>query len=96
MGAPLKTPNGTIGVIVVQDYDNPNRYTERDRDFLALIGSQVALAIERKQAEKALRQSENRYSLASKATNDVIWEWEQETNQLFWNENALCRIWIRS
>ncbi len=58
MGAPLKTQNGTIGVIAVQDYENPNRYTERDKDFLALIGSQVALAIERRQAEESLRLSD--------------------------------------
>jgi PAS domain S-box-containing protein/putative nucleotidyltransferase with HDIG domain len=88
LGVPLKTQNGIIGVIAVQDYENPDRYTEGDKNFLALIGSQVALAIERKEAEEALRQSENRYSLASKATNDVIWEWDQETDQLFWNENA--------
>ncbi len=50
LGAPLKTRNRTIGVIVVQDYENLNRYTERDRDFLALIGSQIALAIERKKS----------------------------------------------
>jgi len=60
MGVPLKTQNGTIGVIAVQDYENPNRYTEHDKDFLALIGSQVALAIERKQAERKLREEQEK------------------------------------
>ena len=60
LGVPLKTPNGTIGVIVVQDYENPNRYSERDRDFLASIGSQVAIAIERMQTEKKLHEEQEK------------------------------------
>jgi PAS domain S-box-containing protein len=61
LGVPLKTSDRTIGVLVVQDYDNPNRYSERDRDFLASIAAQVAVAIERQRAEEALRASEERF-----------------------------------
>ncbi|HEX6034978.1 MAG TPA: PAS domain S-box protein, partial [Anaerolineales bacterium] len=43
---------------------------------------------ERKQAEEKLRRSENQYRLATKATNDVIWEWNPKTHQLVWSENA--------
>ena len=43
---------------------------------------------ERNHAEEKLRQSENRYRLATKATNDVIWEWDLLTDRLQWNENA--------
>jgi len=64
LGVPLKIPDGTIGVIAVQDYENPNRYTERDKDFLSSIAAQVALAIERKRAEELLRESEERFSSA--------------------------------
>jgi len=55
LGVPLKTSNGTIGVIVVQDYENVNRYIENDKNFLESIASQAALAIERKQTEESLR-----------------------------------------
>jgi PAS domain S-box-containing protein len=60
LGVPLKTPTETIGVIAVQDYENPTRYTERDKDFLASIAAQVALAIERKRAEESLRQEQEK------------------------------------
>ncbi|HKY53854.1 MAG TPA: PAS domain S-box protein, partial [Anaerolineales bacterium] len=42
----------------------------------------------RKQAEEALQESEIRYRLATLATNDVIWEWNSNTKQLTWTENA--------
>lgn len=61
LGAPLKTPTGTIGVIVVQDYYDQFRYSERDKEFLSFISAQIAVAIERKGAEQKL--SEARASL---------------------------------
>ena len=61
IGVPLKTRDDTIGVIVVQDYEREDLYTEDDKNFLAHIGAQVALAIERKQAEGALMVSEARF-----------------------------------
>ena len=54
LGVPLKTSGRTIGVMAVQDYQNDNRYSEHDKDFLESIATQVALAIERKKAEEAL------------------------------------------
>jgi len=50
LGVPLKTQNGVFGVIAVQDYENPNCYSERDKDFLAFISAQIALGIEHKYA----------------------------------------------
>jgi GAF domain-containing protein len=49
LGIPLKKANETMGVMVVQDYEQPHRYSEHDKDFLASIAGQVAMAIERKQ-----------------------------------------------
>ena len=45
----------------MQDYENYNRYSERDKEFLASIASQVALAINHRQAVEAVRESELRY-----------------------------------
>ncbi len=60
LGVPLHTPSETMGVLVIQNYEDEQAYTERDLEFLASVGGQIALAIERKQAEEALRASENR------------------------------------
>jgi PAS domain S-box-containing protein len=58
LGVPLRTPSGAIGVLVVQHYEEAGVYAERDVEFLTSAAGQVAVAIERRRAEVALRRSE--------------------------------------
>ena len=63
LGAPLRIGGRTIGVIAVQSYTEDVRFTEADRRLLTYVSSHVAEAIERKRAEEALRESEERFRL---------------------------------
>jgi PAS domain S-box-containing protein len=40
----------------------------------------------RKAAERALRESEERLRLVSRATNDAVWDWDLVTDELWWGE----------
>ncbi|MBK9391566.1 MAG: PAS domain S-box protein [Bacteroidetes bacterium] len=55
VGIPLKTPSKIIGVLVLQDYEHENVYTEKDVEFLESVGGQIAVAIERRQSEEAIK-----------------------------------------
>ncbi len=86
VGAPLKTSQGIIGVMAAQDYHNPNCYSEGDRDMLASIAGQVALVIERIQAEKELRLSEEKYRNLSQVLEQRV---QERTAEI---ENARSRL----
>jgi len=55
IGIPLQTPSKVIGVLVLQHYEKENVYSESDVNFLISIGSQIAIAIERKKAEEEIK-----------------------------------------
>ncbi len=55
LGVPLKVEKQVIGVIVVQSYDDPNLYTEKDIEILTFISEEIALAIKHKQADEQIR-----------------------------------------
>ena len=61
LGVPLKSGANTIGVLVVQSYNENLRFGERDREILKFVSQQLAAAIEHKRYEEALRHSEARY-----------------------------------
>jgi two-component system cell cycle sensor histidine kinase/response regulator CckA len=73
LGVPLRTPAATIGVLVVQHYENEFAYTERDLEFLASVGGQIALAIDRKRAEEKIRESEARLRVLVEQLPAVLW-----------------------
>ncbi len=47
---------------------------------------------ERQRAEDALRRSEERYALASRATGNAIWEWELSSGLVTWGEGAAVAL----
>ncbi len=44
---------------------------------------------ERRATEATLRETEQRYRLAAKATNDAIWDWDLATHRVEWNEAVM-------
>ncbi len=44
---------------------------------------------ERRRVEDALAQSLERFQMANKATFDIIWDWNLQTNEIWWNENFM-------
>ena len=52
LGTPLRTIHGVIGVLAVQTYTEAERLTLEDQDVLVFISNQVAMLLERKQAEE--------------------------------------------
>jgi PAS domain S-box-containing protein len=79
LGVPLKTPNETIGVLVVQHYEQEDAYDERDLEFLESVGGHIALAIERKRSEDTLRSNEALFRLLFSHNPLPTWVFDKQT-----------------
>jgi PAS domain S-box-containing protein len=56
-----------------------------DGRAIRLIGTARDVT-ESRRAEQVLRETEERYRLAARATNDAIWDWNLATDHIRWNE----------
>ncbi len=72
VGVPLRTHERTVGVLAAQIYQGTARYDQRDTELLQFVSTQVAHAIEKIQAEQALRQSEHRFRALIENTSDGV------------------------
>lgn len=74
-------PDGSIHWIETHGALSLDSSTDEPHRMLGVIKD----ITERKQAEQALRRSEEHYRLVNRATNDVLWDWDLCTNELCWN-----------
>ncbi len=56
LGVPLRSEGRVLGALVVQSYQEDQRYSEADRDLLAFVGQHVATALSRVRAIEETRQ----------------------------------------
>ncbi|HET7151182.1 MAG TPA: PAS domain S-box protein [Candidatus Acidoferrum sp.] len=93
LGVPLKTPTATIGVLVVQHYENESAYDQRDLEFLSSVGGHIALAIERRRSEEALRKKEEMFRLLFSHNPLPTWVIDRETLRFLEVNEAAVRVY---
>ena len=93
LGVPLKTPSATIGVLVVQHYENESAYDVRDLEFLGSVGGHIALAIERRRSEDALRKKEEMFRLLFSHNPLPTWVIDRETLRFLEVNEAAVRVY---
>jgi diguanylate cyclase (GGDEF)-like protein/PAS domain S-box-containing protein len=72
LGAPLKTPQGIIGVIVVQSYNDKSLYTEKELQLLSYVSEHIAVAIEWKRTEDKLQETIDIYKTLLETSPDAV------------------------
>jgi two-component system, cell cycle sensor histidine kinase and response regulator CckA len=93
LGVPLKTPTATIGVLVVQHYQNENAYDLRDLEFLDSVGGHIALAIERRCREEELRKNEATLRLLFEHNPLPTWLYDAETLKFLRVNQAAVKLY---
>jgi PAS domain S-box-containing protein len=74
-------PIGLIAVIGRLPMTKP----QEGEALLALVAPRAAGELERREAERSLRESEERMRLALQATHDVIWDWDPVNDAQHWS-----------
>ncbi len=72
LGVPLKKNSKTVGVLAVQSYTQGVRYSERDRDILNFVSTQVAMTIAKKQAEAELASEREQLAVTLRSIGDGV------------------------
>ncbi|HCY01039.1 MAG TPA: hypothetical protein DG754_12940, partial [Bacteroidales bacterium] len=85
------TIEGKLAGMVCFEHVGKQRNWEVDEEsFSVIIASLVGQAIltsRRKESEKALMESEERFRYVIQATNDGVWDWDINTGSMFFSDN---------
>ena len=82
---PLRSGQECIGLLQILDR-RPHRFHGEKVSLWERLSSYLAMGLARCLAEERLRRSEERLRLATKAANDVIWDWDLLKDEYQWSD----------
>ncbi|AKD01858.1 PAS domain S-box protein [Pontibacter korlensis] len=85
--SPLAIGERIIGVITLQDYQNPEAYVSTDIEILHFISNQVALAIERKRNEEQINTQNARLNAIFESGSHHMWSLNRDYELTSFNRN---------
>ena len=85
LGVPLISQGKTSGVLVLQSYTEGVRYSEEHTRILEYVSTQIAMAIDRKQAEEDLRNLSQRLSAVIETVDDGLTLSDQDGRFILYN-----------
>ncbi len=86
-GIPLRDAHGyALGALCVMDR-KPRQLTPSQRMALESLSRLAMSLLEQRRGARRLRESEERFQAAAKATNDVVWDWDLATDEVWRSEN---------
>jgi PAS domain S-box-containing protein len=83
---PLVAGGRLIGKFMAY-HDRPHAFTPDELGLALAIARQLSFAVERRRAELALRESEQRLRLATQTGKVGIWEWDIAADRVVWTES---------
>ncbi|MEM7018442.1 MAG: ATP-binding protein, partial [Pseudomonadota bacterium] len=87
LDVPIRLHGYLIGVICHEHAGEPRTWQPDEQEYATSIANQVSLALARREqqaAEQALKTSEERLEMAVKSAHDWIWDWDIQTDSLYW------------
>ncbi|HUR11944.1 MAG TPA: PAS domain S-box protein [Flavitalea sp.] len=83
---PITDTQGNVIATISSYYKTPKSPDEKALQVLHRVSKLLGIIIVNKQSEERVRVSNERYLLISKASNGAIWDWEIQTDRLYWGE----------
>ena len=89
LDAPILFHGVVQGILCCDDIGSPRSWTEDEKTFVTAVANVVSLeleATERRKAEAAVGEIQKRFEIVASATNDAVWDWDLETDSIWWND----------
>jgi diguanylate cyclase (GGDEF)-like protein/PAS domain S-box-containing protein len=83
---PVFSRAGAVLGTLAMYYKEPREPGERELEVIRVAASFAGIAIERTREDAHRREAVERFELISRATNDVVWDWDLQANRVWWND----------